>query len=50
MTCLHLVILDAIVGKIHHCRLDSITFIIEGKLFSLAVAIERKATPKATHA
>lgn len=41
--------IDVIVDKIHHCRLDSITFIIEGKLFSLVVAIERKATPKATH-
>lgn len=41
--------IDVIVDKIHHCRLDSITFIIEGKLLSLVVAIERKATPKATH-
>lgn len=31
-------------------RLNGITFIIEGKLFSLVVAIGRKATPKATHA
>lgn len=36
--------------KIHYCRLNGITFIIEGKLFSLVVAIGRKATPKATHA
>lgn len=41
--------IDVIVDKIHYCRLDSITFIMEGKLFSLVVAIERKATPKAAH-